>query len=193
MTMFKMFDAPLDHHSYIRMLESEAACMRPSESSSHAGCRSLLAPTPTAYMRTERAIRTLRPTFANQDAWAFVTPKRPKTKSIHTAARPKWPRTQSRYVAQMFFPRTFSNLINPSFGHRVNAFWRQPFSQIPNYPPTKFALFGDGWWKCHTCVFDSRNLNIQWRVFKALHGFTLSTHAIWISTADILFVEWGKQ
>ncbi len=38
---------------------------------------------------------------------------------------------------------------------------RQPFSQIPNYPPTKRALFGNRWGKYHTYVMDSRNLNIQ--------------------------------
>ncbi len=158
MTMFKMCDAPLDHHSYIRMLESETACMRPRNSSSHAGYRPLL-------------------------ARAFVTPKRPKTKSIHTAARPKWPRTQPRYGAQMFFPRTFSNLINPSFGRRAMPIIGVNLShRYPIIPLHKFALFGDGWWKCHICELESRNLDIPWRVVKALHCFTTFTHAIWIST-----------
>ncbi len=57
--------------------------------------------------------RTPRPTFANQDAWVVITPKRPKSNSIHTAAWHAWARTpplnivQKAVFALIHFPASF--------------------------------------------------------------------------------------
>ncbi len=56
-----------------------------------------------AYVTSQHArwpIRTPRPTCANQDAWAVITPRWPKANSIHTATRHAWTRTPARNTAQ---------------------------------------------------------------------------------------------
>ncbi len=56
------------------------------------------------------------PTCANQDAWVVITPKRPKSNSIHTAACHAWTRTPSLNIVQkavfpsVHFPVSFIRL-----------------------------------------------------------------------------------
>ncbi len=58
-------------------------------------------------------IRTPRPTCAKQDVWVVITPKRPKSNSIHTAAWHAWTRTPPlRFVIKavyslIHFPASF--------------------------------------------------------------------------------------
>ncbi len=61
---------------------------------------------------------------ANQDAWALVTPRRPRVTSTHTAARHNWTRTPSHNIAQkaVFFKYTFPSNWS-DFGHRAILIW----------------------------------------------------------------------
>ncbi len=62
-------------------------------------------------------IRAPSLTCADQDAWAVITPKRPKANCSHTNARHAWTWTLLRNTVQgaVFFPNIFSRLINFSF------------------------------------------------------------------------------
>ncbi len=69
-------------------------------------------------------IRTLHPTYANQDAWVVITPRRSKGNSMHTAAWHNWTRTPALNIVQkdlfslIHFPPHLS-----IFGYRAILIW----------------------------------------------------------------------
>ncbi len=72
--------------------------MRVIDRSSRAGYRSIFVLTSLA--NTRWPTRTLRSTWANQNACVVITLKRPKTNSIHTAAWHAWTRTPPLNIVQ---------------------------------------------------------------------------------------------
>ncbi len=83
------------------------------------------------------SIRTPRPTCANQDAWAVITPKRPKkVNSIHTDAWHAWTRAPPRNIVQkavyrsilIWWDRDMAGVVR-----RTNRFVSERFRRSPCY------------------------------------------------------------